>query len=112
MHQSIVRRLHQARISGEASPKIDPYLIIAELIVMLNGLQLPWLRHPCRVDPDECFEDDLQRLQQSPQITPVARCHGRAQRAADHSAYNPCSPSGRKGRRPEPGACGPIAMRV
>lgn len=69
MLQYIARSLRHGQESGEISPTIDPDQIAAELIAMMDGLQLLWLCHPDKIDLGSCFESYLQRLQQAVQIS-------------------------------------------
>ncbi|MGE8232607.1 MAG: TetR/AcrR family transcriptional regulator [Stenotrophomonas sp.] len=69
MLQYIAHSLRHAQQCGEVTPTADPDQIAAELIAMMDGLQLLWLRHPGKIDLDRYFEDYLQRLQQSLQVT-------------------------------------------
>lgn len=48
MLQHIAHSLRHGQESGEIKPTIDPDQIAAELIAMMDGLQLPWLRPPTR----------------------------------------------------------------
>lgn len=68
MLQYIARSLRHGQKTGQIKPAIDPDQIAAELIAMMDGLQLLWLRHPGKVDLGKYFEDYLQRLQQAVQV--------------------------------------------
>lgn len=67
MLQYIARSLRHGQKTGEINSAIDPDQIAAELIAMMDGLQLLWLRHPGKVDLGQYFEDYLQRLQRAVQ---------------------------------------------
>lgn len=62
MLQYIARSLRQGQEIGEINPAIDPEQIAAELIAMMDGLQLLWLRHPGKIELGRHFEAYLQRL--------------------------------------------------
>lgn len=66
--QYFARSLRHGQETGEIDAAVDPDQIAAELISMMDGLQLLWLRHPVKVDLDKYFEDYLQRLQKAVQI--------------------------------------------
>lgn len=59
----IARSLHQAQQAGEANPTLDPDQVAAEIVAMMDGLQLLWLRRPNEIDLGGCFESYLQRLE-------------------------------------------------
>lgn len=61
----IAHSLRHGQESGEINPAVDPDQIAAELIAMMDGLQLLWLRHPGKVELGRYFEDYLQRLEQA-----------------------------------------------
>lgn len=69
MLQYIARSLRHGQASGEISGSINPDQIAAELIAMMDGLQLLWLRHPNKIALGSYFEDYLRRLQQAVQIS-------------------------------------------
>nr|WP_296251633.1 TetR/AcrR family transcriptional regulator [uncultured Stenotrophomonas sp.] len=69
MLQYIAHSLRHGQESGEINTAIDPDQIAAELIAMMDGLQLLWLRHPDKVELGSYFESYLQRLQQAVQIS-------------------------------------------
>ena len=69
MLQYIAHSLRHGQEIGEISPSVDPDQIAAELIGMMDGLQLLWLRHPGKVNLEKYFEDYLQRLQQTVQVS-------------------------------------------
>lgn len=69
MLQYIAHSLRHGQQSGEIDPTIDPDQIAAELIAMMDGLQLLWLRHPDKIELGSYFETYLQRLQHAVQIT-------------------------------------------
>jgi len=58
----IAKSLRHGQQRGELNRAVDPEHIAAELIAMMDGLQLLWLRHPDKVDLEKCFDDYLQRL--------------------------------------------------
>lgn len=69
MLQYIANSLRHGQANGELNAAIDPDQVAAELIAMMDGLQLLWLRHPGKVALGSYFEDYLQRLQQALQIS-------------------------------------------
>jgi len=59
-----MRAAFQAGIdAGELRPDLDPQLLAYELIAMMDGLQIQWLRDPDGVDMAAGFEAYLQRLE-------------------------------------------------
>jgi AcrR family transcriptional regulator len=61
---AFMRAAFQAGIdAGELRPDLDPQLLAYELIAMMDGLQIQWLRDPDGVDMAASFEAYLQRLE-------------------------------------------------
>lgn len=65
MLQLISRSLRHGQGSGTISSAIDADQIAAEIVAMMDGLQLLWLRRPTEIDLDKYFDDYLQRLQRA-----------------------------------------------
>lgn len=59
----VSRSLHQALERGEIADGIDPDQIAAEIMAMMDGLQVLWLRRPEQVDLVRYFDAYLDRLQ-------------------------------------------------
>ena len=57
------RSLRQAQQRGEVDPTADPEQVAAEIVSVMDGLQILWLRRPDRLDLVKFFEDYLDRLQ-------------------------------------------------
>ncbi|WP_052121406.1 TetR/AcrR family transcriptional regulator [Inquilinus limosus] len=61
---AFMRAAFQAGIdAGELRPDLDPQLLAYELIAMMDGLQIQWLRDPDGVDMAAGFEAYLGRLE-------------------------------------------------
>lgn len=65
MLELIASSVRHAQQAGDILATVDPTQIAAELVAMMDGLQLLWLRHPARVDLAEHFERYLERLQRA-----------------------------------------------
>lgn len=55
--------LRQAQQRGEIDTQCNPEQVAAELVAMMDGLQMLWLRRPQQLDLVACFEAYLDRLQ-------------------------------------------------
>jgi AcrR family transcriptional regulator len=58
----IARVVRQAQAQGELPIGADPEQVAAELVAMMDGLQVLWLRRPRQLDLVRYFEDYLDRL--------------------------------------------------
>ncbi|WP_342240897.1 TetR/AcrR family transcriptional regulator [Inquilinus sp. OTU3971] len=56
--------------AGELRPDLDPQQLAYELIAMMDGLQIQWLRDPDTVDLAAGFDAYIRRLEQSIQARP------------------------------------------
>jgi AcrR family transcriptional regulator len=56
--------------AGELRPDLDPQQLAYELIAMMDGLQIQWLRDPEDVDLAASFDAYVRRLEQSIQAEP------------------------------------------
>lgn len=59
----IARTLRQAQQRGEVTADADPEQVAAELVAVMDGLQMLWLRHPHKADLVQSFEGYLARLE-------------------------------------------------
>lgn len=59
----VARSLQLALERGEIKPGTDPDQVAAEIVAMMDGLQMLWLRRPQQVDLVHCFEAYLERLE-------------------------------------------------
>jgi hypothetical protein len=59
---------------GEIRNTIHPERIATEIISVMDGLQIQWLRSPDTVDIIACFDDYLDRLQAGLANSPDLRC--------------------------------------
>ena len=65
MLELITRSVRHAQQAGDILATVDPAQVAAELVSMMDGLQLLWLRHPDKADLGEHFERYLERLQRA-----------------------------------------------
>jgi len=65
MLELIARSVRHGQQTGEIIPSVEPAQIAAELVSMMDGLQLLWLRHPNKADLGGHFERYLERLQRA-----------------------------------------------
>ncbi len=65
MLELITCSIRQGQQAGEILASVDPAQIAVELVSMMDGLQLLWLRHPDRVDLDGHFQRYLERVQRT-----------------------------------------------
>lgn len=67
---AFMRAAFQAGIeAGELRPELDPLQLAYELIAMMDGLQIQWLRDPDGVDMAASFEAYLRRLEESIRVS-------------------------------------------
>lgn len=59
----LARSLRQALEHGEIASGTDPEQVAAEIVSMMDGLQMLWLRRPGQIDLVHCFDAYLDRLQ-------------------------------------------------
>jgi AcrR family transcriptional regulator len=60
--KNLVFSLQKGISEGEIKPEIDPSSIAAELIGMMDGLQMLWLRSPEEIDMVKIFSSYINRL--------------------------------------------------
>lgn len=65
LHGDIARKLAAGKASGTVAPDIDPDALAREIIAMMDGLQLEWLRNESAFDMGQVFADYISRLVRS-----------------------------------------------